>query len=187
MKSIKTRLSILSFLEFAVWGSYLVSLGIYLGSVGLGAQTFWFYTVQGLVSLFMPALIGIIADRWVPAQKMLSLCHALAGLFMILAGGYCWLHNPDIEFGTLFTFYTLSIAFFMPTIGLTNSVAFNALNKAGLDTVTAFPPIRVWGTVGFICAELFVNFTGFQSTYMQLISSGMLSLIMMVYAFTMPD
>ena len=76
----------------------------------------------------MPALIGIIADRWVPAQKMLSLCHALAGLFMILAGGYCWLHNPDIEFGTLFTFYTLSIAFFMPTIGLTNSVAFNALN-----------------------------------------------------------
>lgn len=187
MKSIKTRLSILSFLEFAVWGSYLVSLGIYLGSVGLGAQTFWFYTVQGLVSLFMPALIGIIADRWVPAQKMLSLCHALAGLFMILAGGYCWLHNPDIEFGTLFTFYTLSIAFFMPTIGLTNSVAFNALNKAGLDTVTAFPPIRVWGTVGFICAELFVNFTGFQSTYMQLISSGVLSLLMMVYAFTMPD
>ncbi len=187
MKSIKTRLSILSFLEFAVWGSYLVSLGIYLGSVGLGAQTFWFYTVQGLVSLFMPALVGIVADRWVPAQKMLSICHLLAGVFMILAGGYCWMHSPDVEFGTLFTFYSLSVAFFMPTIGLANSVAFNALNQAGLDTVAAFPPIRVWGTVGFICAELFVNFTGFQANYWQLISSGVISIIMMVYALTMPN
>ena len=187
MKSIKLRLSVLSFLEFAVWGSYLVSLGIFLSSVGLGAQTFWFYTVQGLVSLFMPALVGIIADRWVPAQKMLSLCHLLAGVFMILAGGYCWMNNPNIEFGTLFTFYTLSVAFFMPTIGLANSVAFNALNKAGLDTVTDFPPIRVWGTVGFICAELFVNFTGFQANYWQLMSCGVISFLMMAYSLTMPQ
>lgn len=186
MKSIKLRLSVLSFLEFAVWGSYLVSLGIYLGSVGLGSHTFWFYTVQGLVSLFMPALVGIVADRWVPAQKMLSLCHGLAAVFMLLAGGYCWMHNPDIGFGPLFTLYTLSIAFFMPTIGLTNSVAFNALTKAGLDTVSAFPPIRVWGTIGFICAELFVNFTGFQSTYMQLIASGCVSVVMGIYSLTMP-
>lgn len=187
MKNIKLRLSLLSFLEFAVWGSYLVSIGIYLFSVGLGAQTFWFYTVQGIVSLFMPALVGIIADRWIPAQKMLSICHALAGCFMILAGLYCMFNSGNVEFGPLFSLYTLSVAFFMPTIGLTNSVAFNALSKAGLDTVTAFPPIRVWGTVGFICAELFVNFTGFQSNYWQLISCGAISILMMVYSLTMPN
>ena len=78
MKGIKSRLSILGFLEFAVWGSYLISMGIYLGRVGLGANIFWFYTVQGLVSLFMPALIGILADRFIPAQKMLSICHVIA-------------------------------------------------------------------------------------------------------------
>ena len=186
MNSIKTRLSVLSFLEFAVWGSYLVSLGIYLGGAGLGDHVFWFYTVQGIVSLFMPALVGIVADRWMPAQKMLSLCHGLAAAFMLLAGGYCWMNGDGIQFGPLFALYTLSVAFFMPTIGLTNSVAFNALNKAGLDTVTAFPPIRVWGTVGFICAELFVNFTGFQSSYMQLITRGAVSVIMMLYSLTMP-
>ena len=82
--SLKIRLSVLNFLEFAVWGSYLVSMGMYLGSVGLGQKIFWFYTVQGLVSIFMPALIGIVADRWIPAQRTLRLCHLLAGAFMIL-------------------------------------------------------------------------------------------------------
>lgn len=185
-KGIKTRLALMNFLEFAIWGCYLVSMGIYLGSVGLGSKIFWFYTVQGLVSMLMPALIGIIADKWVPAQKMLSMCHAAAGCFMLLAGFYCLTSGGDVHFGTLFTFYALSLAFFMPTIGLCNSVAFNALNKAGLDTVKHFPPIRVWGTVGFICAELFVNFTGFQSTAMQFVSSGCLSLVLMIYALTMP-
>ena len=185
--AMKTRLIVMNFLEFAVWGCYLVSMGIYLGSVNLGDHIFWFYTGQGLVSLFMPALIGIIADKWIPAQKMLSLCHGIAGIFMLLAGWYCWQSDGNVDFGTLFTFYTLSIAFFMPTIGLANSVAFNALNKAGLDTVTAFPPIRIFGTIGFICAELFVNFTNFQSTYAQFISSGVVSLILMIYALTMPN
>ena len=154
---IKTRLAVMNFLEFAIWGSYLVSMGIYLGSVGLGEDIFWFYTVQGLVSLFMPGVIGIIADRWLPAQKMLSLCHGLAGIFMLLAGFYCMHTGADVGFGPLFTFYTLSVAFYMPTIGLANSVAFNALNRANLDTVKHFPPIRVLGTVGFICAELFAQ------------------------------
>ncbi len=183
---IKTRLIIMNFLEFAIWGSYLVSLGIYLSSVGLGSKVFWFYTAQGLVSLIMPALVGIVADKWIPAQKMLSLCHGIAGIFMLLAGWYCMQSGGNVEFGTLFTFYIISIAFFMPTIGLANSVAFNALNKANLDTVTAFPPIRVFGTVGFICAELFVNFTGYQNTYAQLITSGVLSMLMMAYSLSMP-
>ncbi|MCM1290728.1 MAG: MFS transporter [Prevotella sp.] len=187
MNNIKVRLAALNFFEFAVWGSYLVSIGIYLSSVGLGSQTFWFYTAQGLVSLFMPAIIGIIADKWIPAQKMLSICHAVAGSFMLLAGWYCINAGTDVRFGTLFTLYTLSIAFFMPTIGLCNSVAFNALNKVGLDTVTAFPPIRMLGTIGFICAELFVNFTEFQTNYWQLITSGVISYIMMIYSLSMPN
>ena len=183
---LKPRLAVMNFLEFAVWGSYLVSMGIYLSSVGLMGQIFWFYTVQGLVSLFMPALVGIIADRWVPAQKMLSLCHLLAGVFMLLAGYYCLSAGKNVDFTTLFTYYTLSVAFFMPTIGLSNSVAFNALTGAGLDTIKDFPPIRVLGTVGFICAELFVNFTDFQDTYMQFFTSGVISLLLTVYALTLP-
>lgn len=183
---IRSKLIIMNFLEFAVWGSYLVSMGIYLGSVGLGANIFWFYTMQGIVSLFMPALVGIIADKWVPAQKMLAGCQGLAGLFMLLAGFYCMSAGTP-HFPILFTLYALSIAFYMPTIGLANSVAFNALNNAGLDTVKNFPPIRVWGTVGFICAELFVNFTDFQSSYMQFITSGFMSLVLMCYAVTMPN
>ena len=86
MNTLKIRLSALGFLEFAVWGSYLVSLGMFLAGVGLGEYIFWFYTVQGLVSLVMPGLIGVIADRFIPAQKMMSLCHVLAGSFMFAAG-----------------------------------------------------------------------------------------------------
>ncbi|MDO4319952.1 MAG: MFS transporter [Bacteroidales bacterium] len=191
MKYIKTRLAALGFLEFAVWGSYLVSLGLYLNSVGLGSHTFWFYTVQGLVSLLMPGLVGIIADRFIPAQKMLSLCHVIAGAFMIAAGWYAMDAGADVQFGPLFTLYTISVAFFMPTIGLNNSVAFNALNKAGLDTIKDFPPIRVWGTVGFIIAELLVNFVhiggvAIQNTYMQFFTSGIFSFALALYALTMP-
>ena len=97
--AMKTRLIVMNFLEFAVWGCYLVSMGIYLGSVNLGDHIFWFYTGQGLVSLFMPALIGIIADKWIPAQKMLSLCHGIAGIFMLLAGWYCWQSDGNVDFG----------------------------------------------------------------------------------------
>ena len=159
MKNIRFRLIVMNFLEFAVWGSYLTSLGNFLAKNGLQEQIGLFYCVQGIVSLFMPSLIGIIADRWIQAQRMLSLSHLIAGMFMALAAGYCYL-SEDIEFGPLFTFYTLSVAFFMPTIGLANSVAFNALTKSGYDTVKAFPPIRIWGTIGFICAMLIVNFAG---------------------------
>ena len=83
--NIKIRLTILNFLEFAVWGAYLTSMGTYLAGVGLGSNIGWFYSVQGIVSIFMPALMGIMADRWMEGQRVLSLCHALAGLFMILA------------------------------------------------------------------------------------------------------
>lgn len=198
MKSIviKTRLAAMNFLEFAVWGSYLISMGMYLATHGLGDYVFWFYTVQGLVSILMPALIGIVADKWIPAQYTFSLCHLLAGGFMIAAGVVAAdsvaANGGDLSFGPVFTLYTLSVAFFMPTIGLANSVAFNGLEKNGLDTITDFPPIRVFGTVGFIIAELFVNFViiggkAIQYTHVQFYMSGILSLVLCLYALTMPN
>ncbi len=184
----------MNFLEFAVWGAYLISMGMYLATNGLGSDVFWFYTVQGLVSIIMPALIGIVADRWIPAQITLSLCHLLAGGFMIATGAVTF-HELSaygtIHFNSIFPLYTASVAFFMPTIGLSNSVAFNALEQKNMSTVTDFPPIRVFGTVGFICAELFVNFvvidgTAIQHSANQFYTSGILSLILSAYCLTLP-
>lgn len=183
--ALKARLSVLGFLEFAVWGSYLTSLGAYLAQNGLGENIAWFYAIQGVVSLFMPALIGIVADRWIQAQKTLGTCHFIAGAFMLAAGLY-GLFASQLSVGILFTLYTISVAFFMPTIGLSNSVAYIALDKAGLDSVKHFPPVRVFGTVGFICAMLFVNFTGYQNTAAQLVTSGIVGFAMALYSLTMP-
>ena len=184
--NIKFRLTLLNFLEFAVWGAYLTSMGTYLAGVGLGSHIGWFYSVQGIVSIFMPALMGILADRWMEGQRVLSLCHTLAGVFMIAASCYGFQAGSNPDFSTLFSLYTLSVAFFMPTIALSYSVAYSALEKAGLDTVKAFPPIRVWGTVGFIVTMWVVDLCGLQSTPRQWMVSGALSLVMAAYSLTMP-
>ena len=186
MLNLKLRLTLLNFLEFAVWGAYLTSMGTYLAGVGLGSHIGWFYSVQGIVSIFMPALMGILADRWMEGQRVLSLCHFLAGLFMIGASLYGYQAGDAPQFSTLFSLYTLSVAFFMPTIALSYSVAYSALEKAGLDTVKAFPPIRVWGTVGFIVTMWIVDLCGLQSTPGQWMVSGCLSLLMAAYSLTMP-
>lgn len=182
----RLRLIIMNFLEFAVWGAYLTSQGRYLASVNLGPQIGWFYSIQGIVSIFMPALIGIIADKWIPAQKVLSLCHALAGAFLIAAGIYGCMAGDSVQFGPLFALYSLSVAFFMPTLALSYSVSYNALESVSMDTVKDFPPIRVFGTIGFICSMWFVDLTGFQNTAMQYIASGAFGIILAVYALTMP-
>ena len=182
----KVKLTVLNFMEFAVWGAYLTSMGTYLARVGMAGQIGWFYSVQGFVSLFMPALMGIVADRWMEAQRLLSLCHLLAGIFMLAASVYGYQTGDAVQFAPLFTLYTLSVAFFMPTIALSNSVAYSALDQAGLDTVKAFPPIRVFGTVGFIISMWIVDLGGMQSTSLQFGWSGLLSIVMAAYAITMP-
>ena len=184
--NLKLRLTLLNFLEFDVWGAFLTSMGTYLAGVGLGSHIGWFYSVQGIVSIFMPALMGILADRWMEGQRVLSLCHFLAGLFMIGASLYGYQAGATPSFATLFSLYTLSVAFFMPTIALSYSVAYSALEKAGYDTVKAFPPIRVWGTVGFIVTMWIVDLCGLQSTPGQWMVSGCLSLVMAAYSLTMP-
>lgn len=176
----------MNFLQYGIWGAYLTSLGAYLASLGLGGNIGIFFAMQGIVSLFMPAIIGIIADRWVPAQKLLGICHLLAAGFM-LGAGYYGMTAETVEFGTLFTLYSFSVAFYMPTIALSNSVAYSVLRGAGLDTVKAFPPIRVFGTVGFICAMLITNFAGFQESHNQLLMSGFIGLVLGAYAFSLPN
>ena len=189
-----------------MWGAYLTCMGNYLGVAGLGDNIAWFYAIQGIVSIFMPTLMGIIADKYIQPQRVLGLCHLVAGGFMLA----CWWLGLQVGFGqeleakSLFiALYTLSVAFYMPTIALANTTAFTILKKNGLDTVKDFPPIRVLGTVGFIITMWFVNCAcwengafsltlaesahKFQYTYMQFFVSGVLSLVLFVYCFTLPE
>ena len=203
---LKVRLAVMNFIEFAVWGAYLTCMGNYLGVAGLGEEISWFYAIQGIVSIFMPTLMGIVADKYIQPQRLLGLCHLLAGGFML----GCWWLGQDAGYGEELTnkslfiaLYTLSVAFFMPTIALSNTVAFTILKKNGFDTVKDFPPIRVLGTVGFIATMWVVNCayldeTGFgftfaendykfQYTYMQFFVSGLLSILLFVFGFVVSD
>ena len=184
--NMKLRLIVMNFLQYAIWGSYLTSMGTFLVGAGLSSNIGIFYATQGIVSLFMPAIIGIIADRWVQAQRLLGMCHGLAALFMIGAS-YYGATAATVEFGPLFTLYALSMLFYMPTIALSNSVAYTALKSKGLDTVKHFPPIRVFGTVGFICAMLLTDVLGWQSTSNQFMLSGIFGIVLAIYAFTLPN
>ncbi|MDD6150732.1 MAG: MFS transporter [Bacteroidales bacterium] len=192
-KNISLRLIVMNFLEFAIWGAYLTSMGSFLAKSGFGSEIWLFYATQGFASIFMPALMGIVADKWIQAQKVLSLCQAVAGVAMLGAGLYAMKVGAGLNFGVFYTLYAISVAFFMPTIAISNSVAYNALEVSGKDPVKDFPPIRVFGTVGFICTMLFVNFMKgsdglqFQHSYNQFIVSGVLGLCLAVYALTLPQ
>ena len=204
MNNIKSRLIVMNFLQFAVWGAYLTCVGQFLGRVGLGAYISWFYVAQGVVSIFMPAIMGIIADKYVQPQRLLGISHLLAGGFMLVAA-YFGIQATDLAVANaanadyvaniwpIFIPYVLSVAFYMPTIALSNTVAFGTLTRSGLDFVKAFPPIRTLGTVGFIASMWLVNSVSFglaenaQFTYMQLIICGVLGVILGGYSFTLPE
>ena len=183
MKNIKLRLIIMNFLQFAVWGSYLTSMGGYLFAAGYGELIGWFYAMQGIVSMFMPAIMGIIADKLIPAQRLLGLCHGLAAIFIACAG-YCGQNNM---LWPMFTLYSISVAFYMPTLALSNSVAYTVLEQGGYDTVKAFPPIRVFGTIGFIVAMLVCDFSGFQSSPVQFFQCAVIGIILAIYAQMLPN
>ncbi len=204
--NLKVRLSIMNFLEYAAWGAYLTCMGNYLGSAGLGAQISWFYALQGIVSIFMPTLIGIVADKYVQPQRMLGICHLIAGAAMMYCCYLGWQAGYGNELpnkGLFIAVYALSVAFYMPTVALSNTVAFTLLKKHGYDTVSDFPPIRVLGTVGFIATMWFVNCATldsdgfsfalsqndykFQYTYMQFFVSGFMSIVLFLYSFTLPQ
>ena len=204
MKAIKSRLIIMNFLQFAVWGSYLTCVGQFLGKVGLGDYIAWFYIAQGVVSIFMPAIMGIIADKYVQPQRLLGASHLVAAALMLVAAYFGYeatlaaAANSGVDgyvgdIWPIFIPYVLSVAFYMPTIALSNTVAFGTLTRAGLDFVKAFPPIRTLGTVGFIASMWLVNSLSFgldataQQTYMQLVVCGVMGLVLGIYCFTLPQ
>ncbi len=176
----------MNFLQFAIWGAYLTCMGTYLHTHGLGMKIGIFYSIQGIVSIFMPAILGIVADRWIQGQKVLGLSHLISSAAMISAGLYGLSAGDAVQFGPLFALYTIGVAFYMPTIALSNSVAYNALELAGLDRVRHFPPIRVFGTIGFIISMWCVDLLGFQKTANQFVMSGSIGLLLGLYAFTLP-
>ena len=180
--NIKSRLTILNFLQFFVWGSWLISIGNYLGGTlhFTGAQIGAVFSTLGIASLFMPTLMGIVADKWVNAERVLGMCHIMGAILLFFAST---ITNPN----TFFWIMLLNSMFYMPTIALNNSVSYVILEQKGFDIVKDFPPIRVWGTIGFIMAMWIVDFCGWTSTSMQLIFSSISALALGIYAFTMPQ
>ena len=186
VNGMRFKLSVMNFLQFAIWGAYLTSMGTYLYRIGLGERIGLFYAMQGFVSLFMPAIMGIVADRWVPAQKLLGFCHLMGAIFMASAGCYAMNAGDLVEFTPLYILYAGGIGFYMPTLALSNSVAYTALERIKLDTVVVFPSIRIFGTIGFICSMLMTDFFGFQASYKQFLLSAVISLITAGYVITLP-
>ncbi|MFT3796402.1 nucleoside permease [Flavobacterium sp.] len=179
--SIKFRLTLMNFLQFFIWGSYLTSLGGYLYS-NLhfeGEQIGLVYTTLGIASLFMPTLTGIIADRWVNSERVLGACHILGAISLYAAST---ITDPN----TFFWVMLLVSMFYMPTIALNNTVSYNILVKNGSDIQKDFPNIRVWGTIGFICAMWFVDLNHWTIDATQLVVASISALALGIYAFTMP-
>jgi len=179
---IKGRLIILNFLQFFVWGSWLISIGGYLGGTlhFTGSQIGGVFSTLGIASLFMPTLMGIVADKWVSAERVLGTCHLIGAGMLLWAST---ISDPNMFFWVML----FNSMFYMPTIALNNTVSYIVLEQKGLDIVKLFPPIRVWGTVGFIAAMWVVDLLGWKSTNMQLIFASVASVVLGFYAFTIPQ
>ena len=180
--NIKLRLIVMNFLEFFVWGAWLISLGGYMFNVlhFKGWQVGSVYGTMGVASIFTPALFGIVADRWMNAERVLGLCHLIGAAMLIWAAN---LHDYDVFYiAMLFNSF-----FFMPTIALNNTVSYIILERKGFNVIRDFPPIRVWGTVGFICAMWVVDFCGWKQNPFQLYLSAGAGIFLGVYAFTLPS
>jgi len=179
---IKIRLTAMNFLQFFIWGSWLITIGAYWfqNKQWSGSEFGAIFSTMGISSLFMPAIAGIIADRWVSAQKLYGIFHLIGAalLFYLPQIG-----NPDL----FFTVMLINMMFYMPTISLAITVAYSALKKQGLDIVSVYPPIRVWGTVGFIVAMWTVSLLHIETSALQFYVASAASLILGVYAFTLPD
>jgi NHS family xanthosine MFS transporter len=179
--SIKFRLTIMSFLQFFVWGAWLITIGTYC----LNAKHWTFpqfgaiFSTLALSSLFMPALTGIIADRWLNAEKLYGILHFLYGLVLLYVPK---VDNPD----TLYYVIFVAMICYMPTISLSNAVAYSILKKGGFDVVKVFPPIRVWGTIGFIVAMWTTNLTGSKATANQFYIAAIAAMVLGLYSFSLP-
>ncbi|KAF2517548.1 nucleoside permease [Flavobacterium salilacus subsp. salilacus] len=178
---IKNRLVAMSFLQFFVWGSWLITIANYWFGTKQweGTQFGLVFGTMGIASIFMPTLTGIIADRWVNAERLYGVLHLLyaAVLFYI----------PQVSDPTTFIYIMLvAMCFYMPTIALSNSISYTALKNNNFDVIKSFPPIRVWGTIGFIAAMWITNLTGNKATDYQFYIAGLGAVLLGLYAFTLP-
>jgi NHS family xanthosine MFS transporter len=179
--SIKFRLTVMNFMQFFVWGAWLISFGAYMSkSLGFtGLQIGSIYGTMGVASLFMPGLMGIVADRWLNAERLYGVLH-LAGAALIL-----WA-STERDYETLYFIMLANAMVYMPTIALNNTISYRVLEQQGLNFIQYFPPIRVWGTVGFIMAMWLVDLSGSTLTTGQLYISGGAAVFLGLYGFTMP-
>jgi len=179
--SVRLRLTVMNFMQFFVWGAWLISLGSYM-IVTLhftGGQVGSVYATMGVAALFMPGLMGIVADRWVNAERVFGICH------LIGAGLLLWASTVR-DFKTLYMIMLFNAMVYMPTIALNNTVSYKVLEQKGLNVIKSFPPIRVWGTVGFIAAMWMVDFAGWTKSALQLYISAGAAFFLGIYGFTMP-
>jgi MFS transporter, NHS family, xanthosine permease len=179
--TIEFRLSVMNFLQFFVWGSWLISLGAYMiGTLGFsGSQVGSVYATMGIGSLVMPGLTGIVADRWSNAERVYGTCHLVGGSLLL------WASTVE-KFDSLYWIMLLNALAYMPSIALNNAVSYKVLTQRGLNPIQKFPPIRVWGTLGFIAAMWVVDLAGWTRAAMQLYVGAGAALLLGAYAFTLP-
>lgn len=178
---IKFRLTLMNFLQFFIWGSWLLTIGAYWFQTKQWSGTEFgaIFSTMGIASLFMPAIAGIIADRWVNAERLYGIFHIMGAIVLFTVP---MVNDPSVMFWVML----INMIFYMPTIALSITVAYSTMNKAGMDIIKEYPPIRVFGTVGFIVALWTISLTKLETSSTQFYVASVASLLLGIYSFTMP-
>lgn len=179
--NIKLRLTLLSFFQFFVWGAWLITLATYYftNNIGTGVQLGAIFSTLALSSILMPALIGIIADKWMNGEHLYGVLQILYGLILI--------YVPQVkDADALYYVFFAAMICYMPTISLSNSISYKILKDNNYDVIAVFPPIRVWGTIGFIAAMWVTNLTGSKANANQFLIAGIAAMALGLYSFTLP-
>lgn len=179
--NIKLRLIVMSFLQFFIWGSWLITIGAYWFQTKhwSGAQFGAIFSTMGIAAIFMPSVIGIVADKWVNAEKLYGLLHILGAIVLFTVP---MVNSPSIMFWVML----INMLFYMPTLSLSIAVSYSALKRKGGDVVRDYPPVRVWGTVGFIVALWVVSLLHFETSSSQFYVASSAAFLLGMYAFTLP-
>lgn len=179
--NVKFRLTLMNFLQFFIWGSWLITIGVYWfqNKQWSGSEFGVIFSTMGIASIFMPALAGIVSDRWINAEKLLGIMHILGATVLF---SLPLVDNPT----TFFWVILLNMIFYMPTLSLSITVAYTALKNSKKDVIKDYPPIRIWGTIGFIAALWVVSLTHNEASSNQFYIASAVSLFLGLYAFTLP-
>lgn len=178
---IRYRLTLMNFLQFFVWGAWLITIGTYCFNAKgwTGAQFGAIFSTLAIASVFMPAITGIIADKWINTEKLYGVLHFFYGMVLFIVPQ---VNDPEI----LYYVILLAMIFYMPTISLSNSISYSILKNNNYDVVKVYPPIRVWGTIGFIAAMWITNLTGSKANANQFLIGAVAAIALGIYSFTLP-